>query len=90
MKNSKQQSQTSATHNLAAYPTLPPTGFLRLPHVLVVFPVSKSAWYAGIKSGLYPQGIKLSPRTVAWSASAVRELIEKTGATQGGQHDKRG
>ena len=30
-------------------------GFLRLPQVLAVYPVSKSAWWAGSKSGALPQ-----------------------------------
>lgn len=57
--------------------TLPETGFIRLPLVLKVFPVSKSTWWAGIKSGRFPKGIKLGPRTTAWSVEDIRGLIEK-------------
>ena len=57
--------------------TLPETGLLRLPEVLVRFPISRSAWYAGIKTGKYPKGIKLSERTVAWSAEDIRQLISE-------------
>gem|GEM_PF-3983650 len=31
-------------------PTLPETGFVRLPAVMAVFPISKSSLYAGIKN----------------------------------------
>ncbi len=51
------------------------TGFLRLPQVLAVFPVSKSAWYAGITVGRYPKPVKLSPNTSAWKVEDIRALI---------------
>lgn len=57
---------------------IPESGFLRLPQVLAVFPVSRSAWWAGVKNHKYPQSVKLGPRTTAWRAADIRELIEKT------------
>lgn len=57
-------------------PTLPQTGFIRLPEVLKVFPVSKSTWWAGVKSGRFPQGVKLGPRVTAWRVEDIRALIE--------------
>ncbi len=57
-------------------PALPQTGFIRLPQVLSVFPVSRSTWWAGVKSGKYPQPVKISPRCTAWKAEAIRALIE--------------
>lgn len=45
---------------------IPSTGFLRLPQVLEIFPVSKSTWWAGISKKLYPAGVRLSNRTTAW------------------------
>lgn len=58
---------------------LPDTGFIRLPVVLKVYPVSKSTWWAGIKAGKYPAGVKLSERVTAWKAEDIRALIEKGG-----------
>lgn len=55
---------------------LPPDGFVRLPQVLAVIPVSKSTWWAGCKSGRYPQSVKLGPRTTAWRVSDIRKLIQ--------------
>jgi len=59
---------------------LPATGFLRLKEVLRFFPVSRAAWYRGIKDGRYPRGVALGPRTAAWRAEDIRRLIETTGA----------
>jgi prophage regulatory protein len=60
-------------------PALPAQGFLRLPQVLAVFPVSKTSWYRGVDSGAYPQPVQLSPRTVAWRVEDIRALIDRTG-----------
>lgn len=54
---------------------LPETGFVRLPDVLKVFPVSKSTWWAGVKDGSYPQPVKLASRITAWRVEDIRELI---------------
>jgi prophage regulatory protein len=56
---------------------LPETGFIRLPQVLGVFPVSKSTWWQGIKDGLYPKPVKLAARVSAWRVEDIRKLIEK-------------
>lgn len=56
---------------------LPATGFLRLPQVLALIPISRSAWWAGVKKGRYPAPVKLSPRCSAWTVSSIRELIER-------------
>ena len=55
---------------------LPADGFLRLPQVLSVFPVSRSSFWAGVKSGKFPQPVKLGPRTTAWRADDIRRLID--------------
>lgn len=56
-------------------PSLPETGFMRLPAVLAVIPVSKSTWWAGVKSGRYPKGVKLGEKITAWRAEDIRALI---------------
>lgn len=71
---------------------LPETGYLRLPQIIgnpkadppipAVIPVSKSSWWAGIKSGRYPQGVRLGPRTTAWSVESIRALIASVGGEQ--------
>ncbi len=57
-------------------PTISATGFLRLPQVLALIPVSKSAWWVGIKEGRFPAPVKLSARTTAWRAEDISALIE--------------
>jgi len=56
---------------------LPETGFMRLPAVLAVIPVSKSTWWAGVKSGRFPKAVKLGVRTTAWRVEDIRALIEE-------------
>ncbi|MDB5478404.1 MAG: AlpA family phage regulatory protein [Alphaproteobacteria bacterium] len=56
-------------------PTIPHTGFLRLPEVLKIFPVSKSTWWAGVKSGIYPRPVKLSVNITAWKAEDIGALV---------------
>ncbi len=58
---------------------LPETGFVRLPEVLKVFPVSKSTWWAGIKDGRFPQPVKLGPKISAWKVEEIRGLIKAHG-----------
>ena len=55
---------------------LPETGFVRLPTILKVFPVSKSTWWAGVKDGRYPQPVKLGLKITAWRVEDIRALIE--------------
>ena len=55
---------------------LPQIGFVRLCIILQLFPISKSSWWAGVKSGKFPQPVKLGPRTTAWKAEDIRALIE--------------
>lgn len=58
---------------------LPQTGFLRLPAIVAphgLVPVSKSTWWAGVKSGRYPKPVKLSTRVTAWRVEDIRAFIE--------------
>lgn len=48
---------------------------MRLPDVLELIPVSRSSWYAGIKSGKYPKSVKLGVRMTAWKRSEIDTLI---------------
>lgn len=65
---------------------LPATGFLRLRQILgdpkatppipPLIPVSKSTWWAGVKSGRYPKPIKLGKRITAWKVEHILGLID--------------
>lgn len=56
---------------------LPETGFIRLPDVLRVYPVGKSTWWAGVRSGRYPASVHLGDRITAWRVEDIRALIER-------------
>ena len=58
---------------------IPSTGFLRLPQVLELFPISKSAWWKGCATGRYPKSVKIGPRTTVWRAEDIRAFIERVG-----------
>jgi predicted DNA-binding transcriptional regulator AlpA len=68
--------------------SFPETGYLRLsqiignkkatPPIPAIIPVSKSTWWAGVKSGRYPQPVKLSERCTAWRIEDILTLIEQT------------
>ncbi len=51
---------------------------LRLPEVLKIVPVSASTWWSGVKSGKFPQSIKLGPRTTCWRRADIIALIERS------------
>lgn len=64
--------------------SLPEIGFLRLHQIVgdpkatpptpAIIPVSKSTWWAGVKTGRYPKPVKLSERCTAWKVSDIRRL----------------
>ena len=60
------------------------TGFLRLPDVLKLVPVSRSTWWNGIREGRYPRPYKLGPRVTAWRREDIRALLERLAALEGG------
>lgn len=55
--------------------TLPETGFVRLPAILRVIPVSRSTWWQWVKDGKAPKPVKLATRTTAWKASDIHAFI---------------
>jgi predicted DNA-binding transcriptional regulator AlpA len=55
--------------------TIPQSGFIRLPEILKVIPVGKSTWWAGVKAGRFPKGVKLGQNTTAWRVEDIRALI---------------
>ena len=58
----------------------PTTGFMRLASILAPrgpIPVSKSTWWAGVKSGRFPKPVKLGPRITAWRVEDIRALIDQ-------------
>lgn len=52
------------------------TGYLRLPQVLKLYPVSRGTWWTGVRTGRYPAAVKLGPRCSAWRVEDIRRLID--------------
>jgi predicted DNA-binding transcriptional regulator AlpA len=55
-------------------------GFLRLDMILAPLgplPISRSSWWNKVRSGEYPQPVKLGPRTTAWRVADIVALIER-------------
>jgi len=59
------------------FPRLPETGFLRLPKVLELIPVSETTWWDGVREGRFPPPVKLSARCSAWSVATIQRLIQQ-------------
>ena len=70
---------------------LPETGYLRLhqivgrparnerPAIPALIPVSRSTWWAGVKSGHYPQPVRTLVRNITvWRVEEIMELIRTT------------
>jgi len=66
---------------------LPETGFLRLrqvigdhkanPPIPAIIPVSKSTWWAGVKSGRFPKPVRIGPRSPVWRVEDIRALVAR-------------
>jgi predicted DNA-binding transcriptional regulator AlpA len=74
---------------------LPESGFLRItqiignpkanPPIPPIIPVSKSTWWAGVKSGRYPQPVRtLGLRITAWAVEDIKSLL-KQACSKGGK-----
>lgn len=45
--------------------------------IIGLFPISRSAWYQGVKQGIYPKPTNISGgRAVAWTVGSIRKLLE--------------
>jgi prophage regulatory protein len=74
-------------------PKLPETGFVRLNQILgdpdatppipPIIPVSRTTWWAGVRSGRYPAPVRVSERSVAWDVESIRQLVA---ALKHGEH----
>jgi len=66
---------------------LPEEGFLRErqiigdpkadPPIPAIIPIGRSTWWKGVKDGVFPAPLKLSPRVTVWTVSSIRKLLEE-------------
>lgn len=55
----------------------PSEGFIRLPQVLLMFPVSRTNLWRLVKSGTFPKPKKIGPRTSVWDIGELREYQKR-------------
>lgn len=58
---------------------IPEEGFIRLPTVLKVLGISRTALYNGIARGDFPKPVRLGPRMSAWKVEEIRKFIADCG-----------
>ena len=71
-------------------PQLPVIGFLKIkqiigspksiPPIPALLPIGRTTFLNRVKSGEYPQPIKLGVKSTAWRVEDILELISKVGA----------
>ena len=64
--------QAEANRKVGKYPTAP------RPFIEPRIPVSRAAWWMGVKGGRYPKSIKLGSRTTVWRESEIEKLMEQS------------
>lgn len=65
----------------------PDVRLLRLDQIIGVgnpIPISRSAFYAGVRKGVYPKPYKPSARTSLWKAHEIQAAIEALRTADGG------
>jgi len=77
--------------------SIPDIGFLRLhqiigdlkaiPPIPPIFPVSRSTWWDGVKSGRFPKPVKLGPKTTAWRVEDIRALVSRSEKSSASNHE---
>ena len=56
----------------------PKTGFVRIKQILGPhgpLPISRSGFWAGVKTGKFPQPCKISSRVTVWRAEDIHALV---------------
>lgn len=56
---------------------LPLMGVVRLDTILKIIPVDETTWWAGVKTGIFPEPIRLSRTETAWDVEDIRKYINK-------------
>jgi prophage regulatory protein len=72
-------------HSAVSSDGLPSAGFIRLNGVIGPrgpIPVSRSTWWAGVRSGRFPKPVKIGPRSSAWEVNAIRKLVASIANSQ--------
>lgn len=58
---------------------LPETGVVRLAEFLPLLPISRSTWWAGVKTGRYPKAIHYAEKNITvWKVEDIRVVVKAT------------
>lgn len=57
-------------------------GFVRQRQILAALPISRSTLWRWVRSGRFPQPVKLSPGVTVWRAEEVLQHINQGGIEQ--------
>lgn len=60
-------------------------GFYRLREILIIFPICRSAWFAGVREGRYPRPCKHGKSSL-WRKVDIHNLVREI-EEKGGLHD---
>lgn len=72
---SAEQRNATATAGAPQILQNPDIALWKLPTVLAHVPVSRSGWWAGVKTGRYPAPVRLSTRCVAWKSTDIIAFV---------------
>ena len=68
-------SRTKITISTPCLPDMPKSGFVRLPTILELIPVSRSTFFEMVSRGEFARPVKLSSRVSAWRVEDVNAFI---------------
>jgi len=73
--NVRRKKKTQARSDPTTSP--PPDRMLRVKQVLDLVPISRSAWWRGVKEGQYPKPYKIGPRVSVWSEKEIHSFMRR-------------
>ncbi len=51
--------------------------YLRVKDIIKMLSISRSTWWAGVKTGHFPQPLKLGPRITVWRQGDILAMVER-------------
>lgn len=60
---------------LVNFDDLPDSAFIRLPTLKMLYGISASSCWRGVKRGSIPQPVRLSDRCTCWNVGAIRAAL---------------
>ena len=73
---SKGKSEIVRKQKIHPLPTDESFALMKLPQVLAHMQVSRSSWLDGVRTGRYPEPVRLSKRRVAWRVSDLKAFVD--------------